>query len=213
VLFVSVDEYSEVLIAMTCAVYSSRIIPEHSLEAMEEERLESIIPHLVAFGEDEVIDAARKSDHAAVDVACGKSLLRFVKDVSVYLPENIAKIAAYLYGMWFDYLSRRTGLQGEGVGGEEPLDYGKEEFARYVIEKVGAMSSKFSEEDRTAVRMLSAFVLFREDMHIPESKRTHGLWALMDLLYRKTRETERLSRTLHLAMIREEIWKKNLFAG
>ena len=61
--------------------------------------------------------------------------------------------------------------------------------------------------------MLSLSVLYRQEMHIAEERRTHGIWALMDLLIRKTTETEHLSRILHIALIREAIWKKNLFAG
>lgn len=207
------DEYSDVLITMTCTVYSSKIIPEQTLDGMEGERLESILPHLVSFGEDEVVSALRKQDHAAIDVSCGHNLLKFVKDLSQYLPEGISGVSSYLYEMWFQYLSRRTQQSAEAPGKDDPLNYGKEEFARFVMDKVGELSSKLSEEDRSAVRMLSLSVLYKQEMHIAEERRTHGIWALMDLLYRKTRETEHLSRILHTALIREAIWKKNLFAG
>ena len=207
------DEYSEVLVAMTCAVYSSRIIPEQALEAMEGERLASILPHLEPFGEGEVVAAVTAGDHAAIDVSCGRSLLGFVRDLSAYLPEGISKISMYLYGMWFEYLSRRTQPAAASAEKGSPLGYGKDEFSQFVMDKVGEMALKLSAEDRSAVRQLSAFVLYRQEMHIPDQKRAHGLWALMDLLYRKTRETEHLSRVLHTALIREEIWKKNLFAG
>ena len=136
-----------------------------------------------------------------------------MNDISLYLPEGIAKISGYLYKMWFDYLSRGTRAPEESADKDDPINYGKDEFARYVMDRIAEMSSKLSQEDRTAVRMLSSFVLYNQEMHIAEGRRAHGLWALMDLLYRKTDETEHLARILHTTLIREEIWKKNLFAG
>jgi hypothetical protein len=208
-----VDEYSEVMIGMTCAVYGSYIIPHAALDAMEGERLGDILPQLVSFGEDDIVTAARKADHAAVDVSCGRDLLKFVKDISIYLPEGIAKISSYLYGMWFSYLSRSIQSESNAADKDDPVNYGKEEFARFVMDRIAEMASGLSPEDRLAVRTLSSFVLYKQEMHIAEERRAHGLWALMDLLYRKTSETEHLARVLHIALIREEIWKKNLFAG
>ncbi len=208
-----VDEYSEVLIGMTCAVYGSRIIPQAALDAMEGERLQDILPQLITFGEDEIVAALRNGDHAAIDVSCGRGLLKFVNGISLYLPDGIAKICAYLYDMWFQYLSRANRPASTSADKDDPVNYGKEEFSRFVMDKITEMASKLSQEDRLAVRTLSSFVLYNQGMRIADDKRAHGLWALMDLLYRKTDETEHLSRILHTMLIREEIWKKNLFVG
>jgi len=207
-----VDEYSEVLITMVCAIYSSRIIPKEALGAMEGERLQAIIPHLVSFKEQEIADAALKADHAGIDLACGKSLLGFVTGLSAYLPEKISRMSLYLYGRWFDYLSHRLKPSADVPEGD-PLNYGKEEFAEYALSEVEKMSQGLSADDKMAVQMLSDFVFRKKELRLEENRREHGLWALIDLLCRKTKESEGLSHLLHSSLVREEIWKKNLFAG
>ena len=208
------DEYGSALISVACAVFSKRLTNRYLLEKLDKEKLGMILNDLGAAGEDEIAKALSISSHKDIEDDCLLSIVTFVDDLSIYIPAALKEPLLMIYHCWYRFIMKSSEENIEiKCDDADLLEKPREEFADALLKKVIGLAekNKLSKEDKNGLKMLLKQLFYNYEVKIDEELLNKRAWPLIGLISERVKERRKLASILHKAIIRDEIWKGNLF--
>ena len=206
------NEYDSSVIGVVCAIFSSRLVNRYFFNKIEYENLADIVKDIRNIGYEDLADIVSRKDHKKIDYYLLRSLIEFIDSISKYLPLKIRQMINLMYFCWFSYFMKIKSeiykCPIEGI-----LDVPKDRFVVEVEDNIKKLERKFNlnREDSEGISMLVRQILYGESVFVNKEKISSGIWPLIDVISRKVNESKELSKILHSSIIRDEIWKGNLF--